>query len=48
MNNDTSIQDWFIIIISIYGYTRILPAPILQYPYPTRTREIATCTYTRG
>jgi len=28
MNNDTSMQDWFIIIISLYGYKRILPVPV--------------------
>ena len=44
MNNDTFIQVWFIIILSIYGYTRVLPVPVLEYPYRTRTRKIATRT----
>ena len=48
MNNDTFIQVWLIIILSIYEYTRVLPVPILQYPYPTRTRETAIRTCTRG
>jgi len=48
MNNDTFIQVWFFIILSIYGYTRILPVPVLQYPYPTRTREIATVPVPAG
>jgi len=38
MNDATFIQVLFIIILSIYGYTRILA-------YPTRTHEIATRIY---
>jgi len=48
MNNGTFIQVWFIIILSIYGYARIFLVPALQYPYPTRTREVATRTLPAG